>query len=120
MAPTDEKSSNHGSTEQMTETKPQPKPVVETLVQDKPPTAEPKPKARKLVEPWAALLTLKEKIKNKTDDPVENTINQFLNQNLEETELDYILKFKKSDEYKTNIDWLGKGLGLQGLGLQEK
>jgi hypothetical protein len=28
-----------------------------------------------MIDPWVALLTLKEKIKTHTDDPIENTIN---------------------------------------------
>jgi hypothetical protein len=53
----------------------------------------------KMIDPWVGLLTLKEKIKTHTEDPIENTINQFLNHNLDETELDYILKIKTSDAY---------------------
>jgi hypothetical protein len=35
-----------------------------------------------------------------------------LNQNLDETELDYILKLKTSDAYKKNLDWVAKGISL--------
>jgi hypothetical protein len=66
----------------------------------------------KMIDPWVGLLTLKEKIKTHTEDPIENTINQFLNQNLDETELDYILKIKTSDAYKKNLDWPSKGISL--------
>jgi hypothetical protein len=52
------------------------------------------------------------KIKTHSEDPIENTIKQFLNQNLDETELVYILKIKTSDAYKKNLDWVSKGISL--------
>ena len=52
--------------------------------------------------------------KNKahTHDPIENTINGLLNQNLDDSALDHILKFKTTDAYKKNLDWVAKGLNV--------
>jgi hypothetical protein len=35
-----------------------------------------------------------------------------LNQNLDDSTLDYIQKFKTTDVYKKNLDWVAKGLSV--------
>lgn len=56
------------------------------------------------IDPFNAFLKLKENIKRKTHNSVEDTINEFLNKNIDAKELDVIMNFNRSKSYVEKVE----------------